>query len=451
MATPLALGSREFCRDYACKYAYAVGAMYRGIASTALIIRAGNHGVLSYFGAGGLPLATLDAALHQLTRALGRTRPFGMNLLCNVHDPELEEETVDLYLTHGVANVEAAGYVHITPALVRYCVSGLARDAAGAIRCNHRILAKVSRPEVAKRFLSPAPDQLVRRLVQQGKISREQAELAAAVPMADDICVESDSGGHTDMGVAIVLLPAIIRLRDEAQDQFGYRRRVRVGAAGGIGTPQAAAAMFLLGADFVVTGSINQCTAEAGISDVAKDMLQNAGPQDTAYAVSGDMFELGAKIQVLKSQTFFAARANRLHQLYLQHDSLEAIEGKSALDLQEKIFRKSFADVFDDIRQYLQARKPAELDRAERNPRHKMALVFRWYFDMSSRAAISGDAARRLDFQIHCGPALGAFNQLLKSTDLECWRRRHVDDIADYVMTGASEFLNRRSGHRELV
>lgn len=33
--------------------------------------------------------------------------------------------------------------------------------------------------------------------------------------MADDICAEGDSGGHTDCAVAFVLLPTILRLRDK--------------------------------------------------------------------------------------------------------------------------------------------------------------------------------------------------------------------------------------------
>ena len=134
----------------------------------------------------------------------------------------------------------------------------------------------MSRPEVAQLFLSPAPERIVKHLVDQHEITPEQAAWSQAVPLADDLCVEADSGGHTDMGVAAVLIPTIIRLRDRMQQQYQYARQVRVGAAGGIGTPEAAASAFLLGADFVLTGSINQCTVEAGMSDVVKDMLKTS-------------------------------------------------------------------------------------------------------------------------------------------------------------------------------
>ena len=34
--------------------------------------------------------------------------------------------------------------------------------------------------------------------------------LSEQIPMAHDICVEADSGGHTDQGVASALMPAML-------------------------------------------------------------------------------------------------------------------------------------------------------------------------------------------------------------------------------------------------
>ena len=50
--------------------------------------------------------------------------------------------------------------------------------------------------------------------------------------------------------------------------------------------------------------------------------------------------------------------------------------------------------------------------------KHRMALVFRWYLGKSSRWAISGESARRADYQIWCGPAMGAFNAWVNITGL---------------------------------
>ena len=63
--------------------------------------------------------------------------------------------------------------------------------------------------------------------------------------------------------------------------------------------------------------------------------------------------------------------------------------------------------------------KPDEIEKAEKNPKHKMALIFRWYFVHTTRLAMKGSAEQQVDYQIHCGSALGAFNQWVKGTPLK--------------------------------
>src|SRR5206468_10061702 len=133
--------------------------------------------------------------------------------------------------------------------------------------------------------------------------------LAAHIPVAEDVTVEADSGGHTDNRSLVALLPAILALRDELTTRHGFARPIRVGAAGGLGTPAAVAAAFSLGAAYVVTGSVNQATREAGLSDDAKRMLAQADIADVTMAPAADMFELGVKVQVLRRGTFFAPRS----------------------------------------------------------------------------------------------------------------------------------------------
>jgi len=85
--------------------------------------------------------------------------------------------------------------------------------------------------------------------------------------MADDITVEADSGGHTDNRPLVALFPTIIKLRDEIQQEYGYTKTIRIGAAGGISTPASALAAFMMGAAYIVTGSVNQACVEAGTSE----------------------------------------------------------------------------------------------------------------------------------------------------------------------------------------
>ena len=74
-----------------------------------------------------------------------------------------------------------------------------------------------------------------------------------------------------------------------------------------------------------------------------------------------------------------------------------------------------------------------------------MALIFRWYFIHTSRLALHGTAEeQKVDYQVHCGPAMGAFNQWVKGSNLESWRNRHVDVIAEQLMNQTAKLLADR-------
>ena len=442
--TAASLGAAAFKADYRLKYAYVAGAMYKGISSKELVSALGKAGILAYLGTGGMRFDEIEAAIRHIQAQLTAGQPYGMNLLCNLDRPDFEEQTVDLFFKHGIRCAEAAAFMRITPSLVRFRLKGIGRNAGGEVEPAQRILAKVSRPEVATVFMQPPPEAIVRGLVAAGVLSPAQAQLAEHIPMADDICVEADSGGHTDQGVALALLPAMILLRDSLMQQYRYARPIHVGAAGGIGTPHAAAAAFMMGADFILTGSINQCTPEAGTSDAAKDLLQQLNVQDTGYAPAGDMFELGARVQVARRGLFFPARANKLYELYQRHGSLEEIDEKTRQQIQEKYFRRSFEDVWNETKAYYLAADPQKVREIESSPKHKMALIFKWYFVHTTRLAMRGASEQKVDYQIHCGPAMGAFNQWVKNTEMEPWRNRCVAAIAERLMQGTAQLMNAR-------
>lgn len=431
------LGDATFQQEYGVKYAYVAGSMYRGISSPALVIRMGKAGLLSFFGSGGLSLAQVETAIQEIQRQVDVNAPYGVNLMSVYKNASYEEQFIELLLRYHIHNLELAGYTGVTAALLRYRVKGLRYNAQGRIQVTHRVMVKVSRPEVAEEFLHPAPEHLLHRLQNEQILSATEAELLRQVPMADDLCVVAD----TEQGSASILLPVIIRMRDASMQQNKMQKRVRVGAGGGIGTPEAAAAAFLLGADFILTGSINQCTVEAGTSSNVKQLLQQMQMQDTTYAAGGEMFETGAKMQVLKKGVFFPFRANKLYDLYRYYNSLDDLPAKYQKDLQEKYFRCSFEDIYREVCANLSL---SVAEQAEHNPRQRMALVFKWYFEYSMRLAIQGDKDRQVDYQIPCSPALGAFNQWVVQTPLEHWQQRHVDTIAIKLMEATVAVLQQR-------
>jgi len=256
--------------------------------------------------------------------------------------------------------------------------------------------------------------------------------------LAEDVTVEADSAGHTDNRPMAVLVPLMTQLRDELARSHDLQRLPRIGAAGGIGTPTAVAGAFALGAAYVVTGSINEASLEAGISPAAKDMLAKADIADVMMAPAADMFELGVKLQVLKRGTMFAVRAAKLWELYSAHASLEALPQVAREKLEREILGLPIDAVWADTRGFFMKRDPSQVERAEREPRHRMALVFRWYLGKASRWAIDGDPTRRLDYQIWCGPAMGAFNAWTAGSFLAAPAARGVVDIARCLLEGAA-------------
>jgi PfaD family protein len=326
----------------------------------------------------------------------------------------------------------------LTPAVVLCAAKGLHRDPQGRIQRRCHIFAKLSRPEVAEAFMSPAPSALLDPLVRGGKLSAEEAALAAHVPVAEDITAEADSGGHTDNRPLAALVPVLLSLRDRLVQQHGYPRPIRVGAAGGLGTPAAVAAAFSLGAAYVVTGSVNQAAVESGLAEDGRRMLAEAGLADVMMAPCADMFELGVRVQVLRRGTMYGVRAQRLYDLYRSYDSLEALPAEIRQRLESEILSATCDEVWSEVRRFFEARDPRELERALSEPKHRMALVFRWYLGMASKWPVVGESRRRLDYQIWCGPAMGAFNDWVRGSFLEAQANRSVVQIALNLLEGAA-------------
>ncbi|HJZ90554.1 MAG TPA: nitronate monooxygenase, partial [Gemmataceae bacterium] len=273
---PASLGDPSFCADRGLRFPYVTGAMANGIASAELVEAVARAGMLAFFGSAGLSLERIEAAIVRLKQGLG-DKPYGFNLIHSPNEQSIESGTVDLYLRHGVRLAEASAFLDLTQHVVRYRLTGIDRDATGRVVTPNHVVAKVSRIEVASKFLAPAPERIVRELVGQGVLTARQAELAREVPVAQDLTVEADSGGHTDNRPAITLLPTILALRDRLQAEHRYAEPLRVGLGGGISTPTSVAAAFAMGAAYVVTGSVNQACVESGSSDTVRQMLAEAG------------------------------------------------------------------------------------------------------------------------------------------------------------------------------
>lgn len=431
---PGALGSAAFREDYGLQGTYMAGAMAGGIASVDLVVGLARAGYLGSYGAAGQLPDQVDRSVEQIQASLsGET--FAVNLIHSPSEAALEEEVVEVLLRRQVRLIEASAFLELTEPLVRYRLTGARDDGLGGVHVPNRVIAKVSRPEIAELFLGAPPQRLVQQLVDRGALSPEEGALAARVRMADDITAEADSGGHTDRRPLLPLLSTLLGLRDQL---VGGGPRPRVGAAGGLGTPAAVAAAYAAGADYVVTGSVNQSCWESGTSDRSRAMLAGAGLADFMMAPAADMFELGVELQVLRKSTMFPMRAARLGAIYRTNEGLESLSPEDLEWIERVVLHAPVEDVWQDCVDYFMRRDPEQIERARGNPRRRMALVFRWYLGLASRWAVTGDEDRAEDYQIWAGPAVGAFNDWVSGTPLARPEERSAPVVAAVLLRGAA-------------
>ncbi|CCH31901.1 ACP S-malonyltransferase [Actinosynnema sp. NPDC047251] len=378
-------GSAALRADYGVRHACLAGSLDHGVTSPALVRRLSDAGLLGFHGTRGLAVDAVRRALDEL-RHVAR---YGMAWPTGVDEPAI----ADLYLAHGVRHVEVAGaHAGVSPDLVRF------RFADGP----RQVLVRVADPATAARFLKPADPAVLRALVAEGRLTARDASAAAGLPVATDIAVERD-------------WPAVLPAVPKAGG-------ARVGVAG-VGTPSAVAAAFTLGADFVLTTTVNQATPEAATSDAAKDLLAALDVADTRDAPDPDLFELGGRAPVARKGTLYAARAERLYRLYLRHDRIEDVPAADRAELE----RTHFGRPLDEVWSGLGVRA--------RDDRHRLALVFAAYCREATAAALAGVAGQRLNYRVPSGPDVGAFNGFAAGTPLAHWRARHPDLIAEELMS----------------
>ncbi len=433
------LGDAEFRQQYGLRHAYVAGGSAAGFRSLDFVAALTAAGCLTFLDSVAEG-RDVDSEIQELRRRIGAHAVFGLTLK---DDPLLprrqlgrEEHRVDAALRNRVRCLEVAGYHRITPALVRYRFQGAHRGPDGQPTAVNHLLALVSRTSTAESFLAKAPKKIVAALVEQGKLSAEEAEVASHLPMSGDICVLAGTSEGPDLAT---LLPATRKLRDQAMIVEGYPRRIRVGAGGAIGTPEAVASAFFLGADFIHTSSVHLCSPEAALSPAAKDLLGLLEAGDTVSAPSPTLFSLGGRGSVVKKGSFFAPRAQRLYELFRFYDSLDAIEPAQREKIETTYFKRSFESIWESLEREL---PPEELPVDEKT---RMALVFRWYLEESLVWAREGVSRQKVNFQIPCDESLAAFHLYAADAGLADPSRRSAAEIAEILMREGAAFLSRRA------
>ena len=167
-------------------------------------------------------------------------------------------------------------------------------------------------------------------------------------------------------------------------------------------------------------------------------MLAEARQADIIMAPAADMFEMGVKVQVLKRGTMFSMRGAKLYEIYRTYNRFEDVPADQRKLVEGTFLKRSFEQEWENTRDFFMQRDPSQVERANKDSRHKMALVFRSYLGRASLWAKKGVTDRAIDYQIWCGPAMGAFNEWVKGTFLEAPENRSIVAIARNLLYGAA-------------
>ena len=127
-----------------------------------------------------------------------------------------------------------------------------------------------------------------------------------------------------------------------------------------------------------------------------------------------------------------------LFRSYSRYNCIEEIPQDEREKLEKTTFKMTLNEVWDECLKFFRQRDPSQIERAEKDPKVKMALIFRWYLGLASRWSSIGTQGREMDYQIWTGPSMGAFNDWVKVTYLEDYTQRHCADISSHILKGAA-------------
>ena len=281
---------------------------------------------------------------------------------------------------------------------------------------------------------------MLKQLVSNGDITVEQAELAGRVPMAQDLTAEADSGGHTDNRPAVTLMPTMLALRDRLQEQYDYPNRLRVGAAGGIAdSRRSRRPRSRWGRAYIVTGRFGQ----PGVRRIRHVRRRSA---DARRGGTGRHDHGPGRRHVRDGRQTPGAEARH----HVRDAGDEALRTLSGVRQHRGDPGGGAGDVGeDDLR--ATARRNLDADTCvfsgsairarSRVPKRTPNIKWPWSSAGTSASRHAGRTRAkrraRLDYQVWCGPAMGAFNEWTCGTYLERPENRRAALVAQNLLDGA--------------
>lgn len=427
------LGSLSFKKEYHTELAYAVGGIRDGISSGPMLKKLADSNILGYLGTKGLDIHETNRLLEDALNMVGLEK-IGVHVSCDVLKPEYSNQQLKLMIDKDIRRLQLSGYQRPDEWIYEYRIRNIRYSEKHKVVSPYKLLVCVNNLKAAEEFLKPIDKDYIKKMIELNKLTQIEAEMVAALPVCDDICIDNTGIGAGGFG----WISSIKKLIDRICTPHSLKKRVRVGICGGIGNPQMLAMAFFAGADFVMTGTINQCTVEAETSTHVKDLLQAAKENDFAFVPADDLFEFGEKMSVLKRGTLYPTRAQKVYDIYSKYASVDEISETDTKLLTEKYFGIGLQEMYQRIMGIV-----SETERIliSEQSKYKLGLIMKGYLQACFHQAQAGEKATEINYGIAVECDMADINRWLQGTDIEHWNRRSIDIIAKRIMEEGEEYL----------
>ena len=266
----------------------------------------------------------------------------------------------------------------------------------GACSGGNHLFAKISRPEVARRFLAPAPPEMLDALVAAGQLTRGGGRPRAARAAGRGRHRRGRlRRPHRQPAAGRALPDASPALRDELAAAHGYAPPIRVGAAGGLGTPARGGRGVRAGRRLRADRLGEPGRRRVGPLGRGQALLAAGRHRRRDHGAGRRHVRAGRQgAGAAARHAVRAARAAAATSSTSRHASLEAIPAGERDAAREGDLPAPLDDGLASRRErFCAARDPRQIERAERATRSTAwRWCFRWYLGQSSRWAIAGDA-----------------------------------------------------------
>ena len=119
----------------------------------------------------------------------------------------------------------------------------------------------------------------------------------------------------------------------------------------------------MMGAAYVVTGSVNQACLESGASEHTRKLLSQTEMTDVAMGPRpGICLKWVLRCRCSNAAPLFAMRAQKLYDLYSRYDTWQDVPQKEREKLETSVFKRSFDDIWVECVKFFSERDPHQVE-----------------------------------------------------------------------------------------